>query len=1184
MFVNTRRLAERAARHLSERLGDEPGRRAPRQPRRARSASTPSSASRRASCKALVATASLELGIDIGDVDLVCQLGSTRSIATFLQRVGRSGHAVGGVPKGRLFPLSRDDLVRVRGAPRVRSPGRARPDRGAGKAARHARPADRRRGRAPGMARGRTVRAVPARVSVPRSGSRRVRRRRPDARRRLLHPPGPAQRASPPRRRQRRAARPARRRARRHHLRRHDSRHRRLQRAARAAGADRRHGERGLRDREPRGRRLPARQHVVADPPRRARDGARRGREGRAARRSRSGSARRRRGPRSCRSRCHGCAAGIEAAPDRASGDRVGWCRKPGSTSWPQSRSSHYLAAARAALGVLPTLETLVLERFFDESGGMQLVIHAPFGSRINRAWGLALRKRFCRRFNFELQAAATEDAIVLSLVAQPQLPARGCRAVSELGDGARRCSSRRCSMRRCSRPAGGGTRPRARGPALPRRPEGRAAAPAHGGRGPARGDLSRPGRLRRELAAGDIEIPDHPLVAQTIDDCLHEAMDIDGLERVLARLERGEIRVVARELTEPSPLAAEILTARPYAFLDDAPLEERRTQAVMARRWLDPATAADLGTLDAEAIERVREEAWPDVRNADELARRARDARVPRGRRARNRSGGRTPESSRRRGARRGSDPGIWIAAERLPEFQALLAGASLTPEIEAPQEYRKPWTKEDALVEIVRDRLQGLGPVTRRALAAPLGLAPQEIEAALARARGRRLGDARPVHAGRARDRMVRAAAPRPHPPLHGRTGCAREIEPVEARDFLRFLFRWQRVAAEARVEGADALAAIVSQLEGFEAPAAAWETEILPARVNEYDPAWLDELCLAGRVVWTRLAHAAAERGPHAGAGADDAGRAPRPAQPPALDRARRNRRRCDAVGARTGGCRLHRYARCVVLRGDRGGHRPSPHPGRGSARRARRARRRELPTASAGCARCSCPPIAGDRSAGKPDAGGRRSSGSRTRGGGRSCGGSPGHRASPRSSSSSPAPCSRRYGVVFWRLVEREAAWLPPWRELLRALRRLEARGEIRGGRFVASVSGEQFALPEAVGLLRDVRREERTGALVSLSGADPLNLVGVLTPGARARRPDGQPRALSRRRSGRAAGGRGSALSRAARPARRVERAQRAAAPAGPGAAALPRLSDATRGGSLPPGRRRSRIPPVPARQ
>ena len=423
-------------------------------------------------------------------------------------------------------------------------------------------------------------------------------------------------------------------------------------------------------------------------------------------------------------------------------------------------------------------------------------------------------------------------------------------------------------------------------------------------------------------------------------------------------------------------------------------------------------------------------------------------------------------------------------------------------------PPEYLKAWTRDEALVEILRDRLQGLGPVTASALAAPLGLATTEVEAALVRLenegsvmRGRFSPDAAET------EWCERRLLARIH--RYTVIRLRREIEPVEARDFLRFLFEWQRVAPEARVEGADAVANIVSQLEGFEAPAAAWETEILPARVNEYDPAWLDELSRAGRVVWTRIAplHSSGERAP-----------SPVRTTPIALasrrnlgiwaalapdgnginltSRAQRAEEFITTHGASffeeiVGGTGLLRtqveealaelVAQGIVNADSFGGLRALLVPS--DRRRSFDGHRRMRRTA-----------LFGIEDAGRWALVRRKPAGAK-----------PGLRSESESGEiveHVARTLLRRYGVVFWRLIAREADWLPPWRELLRCYRRLEARGEIRGGRFVAGISGEQFAVPEAIGLLRDVRRRERTGAMVSLSGADPLNLVGIVTPGGR----------------------------------------------------------------------------------
>ena len=296
-----------------------------------------------------------------------------------------------------------------------------------------------------------------------------------------------------------------------------------------------------------------------------------------------------------------------------------GWSRSSRSSPKPHCNWSNTWAQGAPHLGSLPTLDTIIMERFFDESGGMQLVIHSSFGSRVNRAWGLALRKRFCRTFNFELQAAATEDHIVLSLTEGHSF---------ELAEVARYLHSKSARpvlvQALCAAPmfevrwrwdAGIAL-------ALPRFRGGKKIPPQIA-RMNAQDLLASvfPDQVAcAENLQGEIEVPDHPLVRQTIRDCLEDAMDIDAFERLLRGLESGAIRTIARDLTEPSPLALEALNARPYAYLDDAPLEERRTQAVMSRRWIDAASAADLGRLDSQAIARVRDEAWPDATTPDEL------------------------------------------------------------------------------------------------------------------------------------------------------------------------------------------------------------------------------------------------------------------------------------------------------------------------------------------------------------------------------------------------------------------------------------------------------------------------------------------------------------------------------------------------------------------------------------
>jgi ATP-dependent Lhr-like helicase len=1101
VFVNTRRLAERAARQLSERLGAD--RVAAHHGSLAREIRLDAEQRlKRGELKLLVATASLELGIDIGDVDLVCQIGATRTIAAFLQRVGRSGHSVGGLPKGRLFPLSRDDLcdaaalldaVRRGELDRIAVPAkpldvlaqqivaevahqawreaelferfrRAYPFRALARedfvavvqmladgfhTRRGRRSAHVHRDAVNGVLRGRRGAALTAVTSggtIPDTADYAV----------VLEPQAQV-----------------------------------IGSVNEDFAVESLAGdvfqlgntsyrilriERGtVRVEDAKGA-PPGIPFWFGEAPARSRE------------LSRSVSRLR---------------ESIEASLERGgAGAAIGsLVRDIGLGQSAAEQIVEYLAAARAALGALPTLRTVALERFFDESGGMQLVIHAPFGSRINRAWGLALRKRFCRKFNFELQAAATEDAIVLSLSTSHSFPleevARYLHAgtvrpllVQALLDAPMFAARWRWNATVAL--------------ALPRFRGGRKVAPQLQ-RMEAEDLLAAvfPDQVAcGENIVGDREVPDHPLVGQTIADCLHDAMDVEGLERLLADIESGAIRVLACDLTEPSPLALEVLSARPYAFLDDAPLEERRTQAVMARRWLDAETAADLGKLDVDAIRRVREEVWPDPRNADELSDALATLAFLSEDEVRVEWRGFADElAAAERAARLAcGERSIWVAAERLPEIDAVLPGAPRAPEIDAPAEYRKPWTRDDALAAIVGDRLQGLGPVTACALAAPLGLAPGQIEGALARLeaegsvmRGRFTPDATEV------EWCERRLLARVHRYTVHRLRA--EIEPVDARDYMRFLFRWQRVEPAARVEGADGLAAIVSQLEGFEAPAAAWETEILPARVNEYDPAWLDELSLAGRVVWTRLA-----------APRPTGDRAPAPVRTtPIALLGRRNLPLWTGLAAigegATPSARARQVADFIAAHG--ASFFEEVVDGTGLLRTQVEEALGELTALGV----VNCDSFGGLRALLVPTDRRRALGGHKRRrrtalfgiedaGRWALVRRKPGTASDPEIVEHVARALLRRYGVVFWRLVAREADWLPPWRELLRTYRRLEARGEIRGGRFVAGVSGEQYALPEAVGSLRDVRRQEHTGALVSLSGADPLNLVGLLTPGGR----------------------------------------------------------------------------------
>src|SRR5579859_2572162 len=907
VFVHTRRLTERIARHLSERLGEE------------HVAAHHGSLARehrfkaeqrlkRGELKVLVATASLELGLDIGDVDLVCQIGSTRSINTFLQRVGRAGHAVGGTSKGRLFPLSRDELVEC--AALLDAVRRGELDRltiprnaldvltqqiTAEVAAREwsedalfelcrsaypyrdleradfdacvvmlAQGFSTRRGRhgallhRDGVTRSLRPRKGAALTSITSGGTipdnadykvilepegfavgtvnedfaveslqgdifqlgntsyRILRVERGTVRVEDAHgqPPSiPFCLGEAPGRSDELSAAVARLRT--EIARRFDGD---LSGTFDAGASDSGASASGTPDAETSpAKTLPAKTSPAATP---------------LAETSPAKT------PRAKTS----AATALPASASHAAASR--WLIETvGLGESAAAQVVEYLAAGCAALQGLPTLDTVIFERFFDESGGMQLVIHSSYGSRVNRAWGLSLRKRFCRTFNFELQAAATEDHIVLSLTHAHSF---------ELTQAARYLNSN--SVRHvliqalCAAPmfevrwrwdAGIAL-------ALPRFRGGKKIPPQIA-RMNAEDLLASvfPDQVAcAENLPGEIEVPDHPLVRQTVRDCLEEAMDIDEFEGVLRRLESGDIRVVARDLTEPSPLALEALNARPYAYLDDAPLEERRTQAVMSRRWLDPTDAADIGKLDPEAVARVRTEAWPDAATPDELH----DALLW--------LTFMTDEESRSNAAwpRLMDDlalqgrvlrmslgqHGLWVATERRALFEPL----------------------DESLVDIVRGRLEGLGPITAAQIADSLKLAEAQINVALIALEAEGFAmRGRFSAAGAQEEWCERRLLARIHRYTVKRLRA--EIEPVAARDFLRFLCEWQRVLPGARMQGSDALAVILAQLEGFESPAGAWETEVIPSRITEYEPQWLDENIRAGRFIWTRLAARSAAR---------------------------------------------------------------------------------------------------------------------------------------------------------------------------------------------------------------------------------------------------------------------------------------------------------------------------------
>jgi ATP-dependent Lhr-like helicase len=1107
VFVNTRRQAERLARHLSERLGEEHvtahhGSMAKESRLKAEQRL------KAGELRALVATASLELGIDIGDVDLVCQLASPRSIAALLQRVGRSGHSVGGTPKGRLFPLSRDDLVECTAL--LAAVRRGELDR----LVMPGKPLD-----------------VLAQQIVAEAAAREWPEKELFALVRRAYAYRELQRAEFDEVLHMLAEGYSTRRGRHGALIYHDAVNKVVK------------GRRNARlTALTSGGTIPdtADYQVILEPQAqfvgtvnedfaveslqgdvfqlgnvsyrilRVEQGRIRVEDahgeppsipfwlGEAPGRSDELSA--------SVSRLR---EGLEAQLPAGLESAIAWLIETTGVAAPAAvQLVSYLAAGRGALGALPTQRTLIFERFFDEAGGMQLVIHSPFGSRINRAWGLALRKRFCRSFNFELQAAATEDTIVLSLTTAHSF---------ELADVARYLHSNTVRpllvQALCAAPM---FPVRWRWSAtialaLPRFRNGKK-VPAPLARMAAEDLLTAifPDQVAcAENLPGELEIPDHPLVRQAIRDCLEEAMDIQGFERLLRALEAGHIQVIARDLTEPSPLALEVLSARPYAYLDDAPLEERRTQAVMSRRWMDPQSAADIGKLDPEAIARVRAEAWPDAGSADELH----DALLwlTYLTAAEAAAGAGWPAllaqlSAQQRVTQLSSaTTQLWITAERLPLFAALFPDATHTPPVTTPAAYEKRFTAEMALIEIVRGRLEGLGPTTATTLGASLGLPAARIEGALAvlQAEGFAMRGAFSADAAAAAEWCERRLLARIHRYTVKRLRA--EIEPIEARDFLRFLFEWQRVTPAGRMEGPDAVAAILAQLEGFEAAASAWETEILPNRISEYEPAWLDEQCLAGRFVWTRLAPRR---------GDPERGAAPVRATPIVL-LARRNLRLWSSLSGAADAVPVSPAAQRVAQYLATHGASFFDEIAAGSALLPTQAEEALGELVALGIVNSDS--FAGlralllpaDRRAG--GAAGRRRR--RLALFGMDAAGRWSKIARPQSAAPDRAldeeatehvvrTLLRRWGVVFWRLLTREADWLPPWRDLLMCCRRLEARGEIRGGRFIAGFSGEQYAAPEAIALLRDARRKQLDNHMLSFSGADPLNLVGILTPGAR----------------------------------------------------------------------------------
>jgi len=1165
VFVNTRRMAERVTHHLSELLGAD----AVTSHHGSLSAKLRLEAEdrlKRGELKALVATASLELGIDIGSVDLVCQLGTTRSIATLLQRVGRAEHKRGGLPKGRIFPLSRDELIEC--AALLRGVNRGELDRLT----------------IPGKPLDVLAQQVVAAVSTEDWDENEFFE--------LACSAWPYRNLTPGEFDQvvtMLAEGFSTKRGRRSALIHHDAINHRLRgrRGARltaltsggaipdnadyrvilepsetfvgtvnedfaveslsgdifqlgnASWRILRVNSGVVRVEDAKGQppgipfwlgEAPARTNELSCAVSNLRIEIEKRLSGRSSRPAP--------GPEGLRDSHSQRREGAPAPPR----DVEGWVAEE--FQLPQNAAEQvaaYFEDSYRSLGAIPSQQTLVLERFFDETGGMQLVLHAPFGSRVNRAWGLALRKRFCRSFNFELQAAATDDAIVISLGTQHSFPLHevfrylNSKTVRELLVQAL-LDAPMFTIRWRWNATRSLAVPRFRGGA-------KIAAPLQ--RMESENLLAAvfPDQLAcLEHIVGDREIPDHPLVKQTIDDCLTEAMDIDGLEEVLRRIELGEISCIARDLPEPSPLAAEILNARPYAFLDNAPLEERRTQAVYTRRASERNGSDGLGVLDTAAIEKVKTEAWPESTNPDELhdalmliramppEEIQRNARNGDGEHfistlvADNRAtrlvlllecGDMSPLSKRghvRALQNGGAHKTFYIAAERLPMLRAIYPNAVCDPELVLPDAmHGKSWERTDAIRELVRGRMEVCGPITVSELAHALILRQSEIDAALLALEAEGFVLRGKFHPDAAEQEWCdRRLLARIHRLTIDRLRA--EIQPVSVHDFYRFLFAWQRANQEHRTEGLEGLQSILEQLDGCELPLAAWESAVLPARVADYDPEWLDRLCFSGRVGWGRLS---TPQNSNARASA------PLRTSPIALY-LRENLADWLALTLPKSATELSVNSQAVFEALQSGGalffselvnrsrllpsqveealsqlaalglvtsdsfdglrallvpSNKRPTFGRNTAKRRRRTNLASIEFAG----RWSLLP----RSGGFPTAmEGANGVGSREA-----------------AIEKFAQVLLRRYGIVFRRMLERES-FPVTWYELGRIYRRWEARGEIRGGYFVGGVSGEQFALPEAIGLLRSIRKSSSNGALITLSAADPLNLQGVLTPGAR----------------------------------------------------------------------------------
>lgn len=1121
IFVNTRRLAERISHRLTELLGEEAV------------ASHHGSLSRQirldaeqrlkeGKLKAIVATASLEMGIDIGYIDLVCQIGSPRSIATFLQRVGRSGHSLGALPKGRLFPLTRDELMESLALVRCVRTGQL--DRIEIPVA----PLD--------ILAQQIVAAVACEewdetalyeLCCRAAPYRNLRRSDFDEIVKMLSEgmkPGTKwgiylhRDEINGKLRPRRNARLA---------------------AITSGGAIPEQGEYRvtiegegtlvgtvdedfavesmagniflLGNTSWRIRQITASEVIVVDaggaPPNVPFW------RGEAPGRTVELSAEISKLRREIAERIGFVDASHSSETSAElplSADVIGWLQTTcGIEAFAAEQVVRYVAAQKAAMGRVPTGEEIVFERFFDESGGMQLVVHAPLGSRINRAWGLALRKRFCRSFDFELQAAADDNGVLLSIGPQHSFPIeslfpminpqnaqdlleQAILAFPLFGVRWRWNATRALAVLRMK----------------------------HGKKVPPFLQKFRSEDLLAQTFPetvgclenhhGPVIIPDHPLVRQTMYDCLHEALDLTRWLEMLEDVKAGRIKFIAIETREPSPFSHQLLNANPYAFLDDAPLEERRTRAVTTRRSLNIDDFRNLAHLDADAIAQVSEDAWPIVRDADELhATLLEMVILPQGDAAAWSEWLPQLVKAGRAAQVQLPDGGLaWIAAERWPLIQGVYPGAVPQPKLELPLHLQKEWSAADGRVEIVRGRIGHVGPTTAQQLAAILHLEPSQVEAALESLEGSGV-----VMRGRytaAAQSTAEVKAPLEWcergllARIHRLTldGLRQKVQPVAPEVYLDFLTRHHGLHPSRHRLGDAGVHESVAQLQGFELPAGVWEEKILAPRISQYDPHWLDLLFMTGAAMWGRL-------------------RPPKREEKDGTGMAALNKTMPIALLQREDLPWLlpTERAEMAAFASSRGQDVLSVLRHRGALfYQELKGLAGLLPTQLEDALRelAALGLVSSDTFAAVRyiAASAKKSSVRRI-----------GTRKKPLHSGTSPVgrwscfpgsvdPPERevylekwcrqllhRYGVVFRDCLARENA-APAWYELVRVFRRLELRGEVRGGRFIARVAGEQFAQDSVVAQLRTLRDEAADGQWVLISAADPVNLAGVVSEGVR----------------------------------------------------------------------------------